>query len=173
MSMLIAEIERYLARSVSIIGRIIGIAFFIRFFILSPGVAIGRSMEPNFNNGHAFLVLKFPYFFSSPKRFDVVQWLNTEGHAVYIKRVIGLPGEHLTIKRNQVCIQDISKKETCLDEPYLAPETVTRVTRGQPFSWDIPPSTYFLIGDNRFVSIDSRNFGPIHQSSIIGKVLEW
>lgn len=170
--MLIAEIERYIKRSVSIVFRIIVIVCIVRFFLISPGRVIGRSMEPAFQNGDVFLVLKFPYLFHSPQRFDVVQFLSPDGKTVYIKRVIGLPGEHLMVKRNQVCIQHSLKNEICLGEPYLAPETVTRVTAGNPSSWDVPSSTYFLIGDNRLVSVDSRQFGPVHRTSIIGKILE-
>jgi signal peptidase I len=144
--------------------------FVTRFFIADFGVVSGPSMEPAFRDGSFFVVSKLPLFFRAPRRFETVQVLNPKQRdSVIVKRVIGLPGESLTFRQNRVCVSaPASPVERCFEEPYLSRQTVTR-SRTQTFQKvTIPPGSYFLLGDNRLVSADSRDYGPVKRDSILG-----
>lgn len=163
--------QKYVARVVSFTGWILFISFFTRFFILEPGLVSGASMEPNFHDGHYFLVIKPLYFFWPPQRFDVVQAVNPyQPDETLLKRVIGLPGETVRVKHNDVCIEKLGQAEICLDEPYLSELVLTQTAANQTLVWKLSPTEYFLLGDNREKSGDSRLFGPIERRSILGQV---
>lgn len=133
----------------------------IRYFLVQPFVVDGASMEPNFYNKEYLVINEISYRFNQPQRGEIVIFKNPENPSVYfIKRMIGLPGEKIEIKKGVVYIND-----QLLPEPYL-----------QHFSSaDYPartlgPDEYFLMGDNRSNSHDSRNIGPVNKKYIIGKV---
>lgn len=171
--MWLVAVEAYISRTVFIIVRILFFVFFIRFFIFEFGIVSGPSMEPRFRDGSVFMVMKAPYYVRAPERFDVVQFVNPENEQrLLIKRVIGLPGEIVSIKRNQVCIRKPSEpNDQCYNEPYLLPGTVTRDHGDHPNGVYLEPDMYFLMGDNRLVSFDSRDLGPINRKNILGLIL--
>lgn len=142
-----------------IIGIVISLFVVIptRFYIFSPFVVNGEAMSPAYNNNDYLLINKFSEDFS---RGDVIvfQYEKQPG-AFLIKRIIGLPGEKVEIKNGKVFIND-----RALNESYYSGETAgdTSVTLTQ--------DQYFVLGDNRTKSLDSRIFGPITKSSIEGKV---
>ena len=105
-----------------------------------------------------------------PKRLEVVQFLDPQTDQFFVKRVIGLPGEVILIKRNGVFVRTPDSMEFQLSEPYLRKDTVTAVAAGSPLEFVVPENTYFLLGDNRANSHDSRDFGPVHRRYIQGKV---
>ncbi|HSD82885.1 MAG TPA: signal peptidase I, partial [Anaerolineae bacterium] len=116
----------------------------------------GDSMEPNLHNGEYVLIDKISYLLHPPERGDVVVFVPPNGERDYIKRIIGLPGDTVEIKGGRVYVNDI-----VLDEPYLKNLTNT----------DMPASSvkegrYFVMGDNRNNSSDSRVFGAITPQSI-------
>ncbi len=170
--MWLIAVEAYISRTIFIIVRILFFVFFIRFFLFEFGIVSGPSMEPHFRDGSVFMVMKPPYFFRSPERFEVVQFVNPENEQrLLIKRVIGLPGEIVSVKRNHVCVRKPTEMtDVCLDEPYLAPQTVTRDHGDHPDGVYLKPNQYFLMGDNRLVSFDSRDLGPINRENILGLV---
>jgi signal peptidase I len=121
----------------------------------------GHSMDPTLRNGQYLMVNKLVYAFSSPQRGDVVVFRSPQDHSrVLIKRVAGLPGEEIVIVGGQLYVNGVA-----LDEPYVA--------GGQPSSsWGprvLEGDEYLLLGDNRNNSNDSRSFGPVRASEIIGK----
>ena len=139
--------------------------FIIRSFIAQPFLVSGASMETTFQNGNYLLIDELTYYFRSPDRGEVVVFKYPGDPSEYfIKRIIGLPGETLTIGGNQITITPLSGEVVTLDEPYLADTTRTfgekTVTLG--------PDEYFVMGDNRSNSFDSRNWGPLNKKSIIG-----
>ena len=146
----------------------LGLALFIRFFIAAPYVVSGASMEPNFDNWHYLIIDRVSYDLEDPERGDVIVFdLPQEEGRSLIKRVIGLPGETVVLQGQRVTVvNDEHPQGFTLDEPYLDPnnlggENNMRVTLGE--------SEYFVLGDNRRVSADSRLWGTLPRESIVGR----
>lgn len=143
----------------------------IRYFLIQPFYVKGASMEPNFFDKEYLIIDEISYRFNEPMRGDIVVFrypINPQEY--FIKRIIALPGEEIEIKNGEVVIygQD-SREGRILEEEYLSEEVKTygmssdRVKLGE--------NEYFVMGDNRNSSKDSRSFGPVNRSYIIGKVL--
>lgn len=133
----------------------------IRYFLVQPFYVEGASMEPSFYDKEYLIINEISYRFDQPQRGEVVILKSPEDQRYYfIKRVIGLPGEKIVMANGRVFIND-----KMLEETYI-----------QSFSNDDYPATtlgadeYFVLGDNRNNSSDSRKFGPIQRQTIIGKV---
>lgn len=128
-------------------------------------VVDGPSMQPNFHNGQRLLVNKAVYKFYEPERGDVVIFHppnNMQGD--YIKRIIGLPGESVKIIGGTVYIYKEDGNKLLLDEPYITEAA------GQTFVGEtVPENEYFVLGDNRNNSSDSRNDWTLPRQNIIGK----
>jgi len=138
-------------------------------FVYSVGIktsVIGASMEPCLYNGQSVLINKVVYSITEPKRGDVVVFLpnGNENSHLYIKRVIGLPGEKVTIQDGRILINGYFYEEDdsfdAIEDGGIAEATVT-----------LGEDEYFVLGDNRNNSEDSRsaNIGPVHVDTIIGK----
>lgn len=131
----------------------------------------GNSMEPALMEGDDVLVEKLSYLISSPRRFDIVIFRYRDGkndkeNRLYAKRVIGLPGETIQIIAGEVYLNGERLSEPQVSEPVLKPgRAVLPVTLGE--------EEYFLLGDNRNASADSRSsdIGNVHKRSILGRVL--
>ena len=166
--------KRYINSLALIIIQITVITFVIRFFIIEPGAVDGPSMEPMFNDSEIFLVNKLTYMHSPLRRFDVVQAVvnGNNGKIAIIKRVVGLPGEIVTVEKGKIFVETVEGKKFPLDEPYLKYGTLTKVRYGAPNKFYIPSDYYFLVGDNRGQSVDSRDTGPVHRKQINGKVIQ-
>lgn len=148
----------------------LGLALFIRFFIAAPYVVSGSSMEPNFDNWDYLITDRLSYRFSMPERGDVVVFnLPHESSRTLIKRVIGLPGETVEVQGNVVRITNTEHPEGfVLAEPYLASENLG----GPPnIKMELTDNDFFVLGDNRRVSSDSRTWGALPKDDIIGRVL--
>ncbi len=133
-------------------------------FIADRTSVIGDSMEPNIHNGDYFILNKISYRFSDVERFDIVVFPYNNGQSNYIKRIIGLPGEKVELKDGQIYIND-----EVLEEHFSVEQI--RIIGNQPFPIIIPEDEYFVMGDNRNDSSDSRyqDVGTIPRSDIIGK----
>ncbi len=140
---------------------LIVLVIFIRTFIVTPVRVNGTSMYPTLKNGEIMLLNKITYRFNNIKRFDIVV-INTQDDKI-IKRVIGLPGETLKFENNVLYINGQEVKETFLKE-----ETEDFDIRN--LSYDkIPSDCYFVMGDNRDNSKDSRMIGCVKKKQITGK----
>lgn len=148
------------------------IAVIIRYFLFTPIVVDGESMMPTLKDGDRMIVNKIGYTIGNPDRFDIVVFHAPEGKD-YIKRVIGLPGDYIEYKDDQLYINGKP-----FDEPYLD-EYKSEITDGtltQDFTLkDIDPSLevipegyVFVMGDNRRYSKDSRHIGVVSEEKIIG-----
>jgi len=142
------------------------IIFFGLQATVQPFIVDGPSMQPNFHNGQRLLVNKAVYkFFHEPERGDVVIFHppnNMQGD--YIKRIIGLPGESVEIIEGTVYIYKEDGNKLLLDEPYITEAA------GQTFRGDtVPENEYFVLGDNRNNSSDSRHGWTLPRQNIIGK----
>ena len=141
----------------------------IYLFIVQPHEVKGSSMEPTFQNNEYIITDKVSYRFGKPNRGDVVIFKAPVNPDVeYIKRIIGLPGETVMIENGRIYIDG-----KILNEPYL--EDLTPVFPGgfikEGVAASVPEDHYFVMGDNRPHSSDSREFGPIEKKLIIGKAV--
>jgi len=126
----------------------------------------GPSMTPNFHDGQRILVNKAVYRFHEPERGDVVVFLSPNSqHDDYIKRIIGLPGESVEIIGGTVYIYGGDDNVLSLDEPYIM-KPADKAFKGDT----IPDNEYFVLGDNRQNSNDSRLSWTLPRQNIIGKV---
>jgi len=145
---------------------VMAVLVMIYLFVISPQEINGQSMYPTFYNGEYILTNKVIYKLRFPKRGDVVIFKSPRNKEIdYIKRVIGLPGERVKLDNGAFYID--GKK---LDEPYIP---VENVLYGGSFLQDgeetiVPEGKYFVIGDNRPHSSDSREFGPVSLDDFIG-----
>ncbi len=140
----------------------------VRFFLFEPFLVRGESMEPNFHNFDYLIIDKFSYRFTEPKRGDVVVFRPPfDSKVYYIKRVIGLPGERILIENSKITIFNQEHPEgLVLKEDYLK----NHYTFGK-VDLTLGPDEYFLLGDNREASYDSRKWGPLKRKNIVGKVV--
>lgn len=137
------------------------LSFIIFKWVLLPIRAEGISMEPTYQSGSLNLVNRLAYRYRKPERGDIVGIRLAGPHLIYVKRIIGLPGEHLAIEHGQVYINGAP-----LNEPYV------KNRRG----WDVPevtltPREYFVIGDNRGMRAADHSFGRVDVSRILGRVI--
>ena len=140
------------------------IAFFVKYFIVDLTAVSGQSMEPTLQTGDIMIVNKIANNLGIDyKRGDIVIVNSPIEDKLYIKRVIGLPNDKIFIKDGSFYINDHK-----LNENYLKDNTITKETTFIN-SWNLESDEYFLVGDNREKSNDSRKFGPIKRSDFVGK----
>lgn len=139
----------------------------IRLFIAQPFVVSGTSMDSTFHDGEYLIVNQFSYHFSDPTRGQIVIFRNPKNESVFfIKRVIGLPGETVQISGTQVIIKNSNHPDGfVLKEPYLGS------TSSGNMSITLEKDQYFVMGDNRRASSDSRSWGTLPRSDIVGTPL--
>jgi len=136
-----------------------------RIFIAEPFIVSGSSMEPSFQSGNYLIIDKLSYRLGDPKRGDaIVLRYPLDKSRFFIKRIIGLPEETITMTDGDVYIsKNDGEKEEKIEEPYLKNKTV------ENFSVSLGEREYFVMGDNRPVSLDSRSWGVLERSFIKGK----
>jgi signal peptidase I len=140
-----------------IVGTIIALVIVvpIRLFVAEPFVVAGQSMSPHLNQGDFLIINKFDRTY---ERGDVVVFRSTVNNAYFIKRIIGLPSEKVQIKNGKLFINGNSVEEKFIALPIQGNVEVT-----------LAPDEYFVLSDNSAPSLDSRMFGPIKASDIVGK----
>ena len=166
LSQIFASITQFVFNTIEAVVIALALSIIFYLFIATPHEVVGRSMLPNFQSGEYLIGNKISYKFSEPQRGDVVIFEYNE-HTDYIKRIVGLPGEQIALQNGQILINN--KR---LDESHYLEGSV--LTAGGDYlqegtSVDIPNSHYFVCGDNRPNSSDSRDFGPISGDKIKGK----
>ena len=145
----------------------LAIALPFRFFIAQPFIVSGSSMEPTFLDKEYLVVDEITYRFQPPQRGDVVIFkypLDTSKY--FIKRIVGLPGEHVVVEGNRVIIYNKKNPQGFeLSEPYIKyPSTKTSNTT-------LKDDEYFTMGDNRDKSLDSRYWGPMPKKDLVGRAI--
>ena len=148
---------------------IIALVYVILHYVGQRTEVIGSSMNDTLSNEDNLWIDKLSYRFTDPKRFDIIVFREEETNKPLIKRVIGLPGETIRYK-NDILYVDGKK----IEEPFLADLKTTlaknTVLTDDIFETRIPYDAYFVLGDNRKISRDSRLFGVVIQEEVIGEV---
>ena len=134
---------------------VIILVILIKRFVVSPIKVNGSSMMNTLHDGDIMILNSAAYYFDDIKRFDIV--VINEGDEFIIKRVIGLPGETVEYKENQLYINGKLIKCNYSDEPT------------EEFKYKVEKDSYYVLGDNRTNSMDSRVFGTFKKNKIIGK----
>ena len=139
----------------------------VRYFLIQPFVVRGSSMETNFSSGDYLIIDEISYRFSQPQRGDTIVFKYPKNPAqYYIKRIIGLPGERVQISDGGVIVYNGAYPGGIeLEEFYLAEEIKTPGNIDQTLGSD----EYFVLGDNRDASSDSRVWGPVPKKLIVGR----
>ena len=145
---------------------IIAIVVVIRSFIVSPFQIEGSSMIETLENHEYIVINKFRYLFRTPERGDIVVFRPPSDESkFYVKRVIGLPGDRITVRDGYVYVRNSSGKDVKLSEPYLGSLNSGKTYRYPVHDgdttkevFDVPQGSYFVLGDNRQGSLDSRSF---------------
>ena len=166
---LIGQIKEFVWETVKVVVFSLAIIIPIRYFLIQPFYVKGASMEPNFFD-HEYLVIdEISYRLGEVKRGDVVVFkYPNDPRQYFIKRVIGLPGETIQIKDGKIFIINKDRPEgLLLNESGYLPNTHTQ---GQVDA-ELAPGEYYVLGDNRPNSYDSRRFGAINKASIVGRAI--
>lgn len=145
------------------------LAFLFVRFVAVRSVVEGHSMETTLSDGNNLIVEKVSYYFRDPERFEVVVFrLKEDPDTNYIKRVIGLPGELVEIREGLVYINGVQ-----LEDDHYCPELI-KDSKGKPMNREavlVQEGTFYVLGDNRNNSRDSRAIGTVTKSQIIGRAI--
>jgi signal peptidase I len=143
----------------------------VRYFLIQPFYVKGASMEPNFHDNEYLIIDELSYRFNEVQRGQVVVFRYPRNpQEFYIKRIIALPGEEIQIKDGLITIfNDNYPDGLIMEEDYLSPDLKTSYESTEKVV--VGPNEYFVMGDNRNASKDSRTFGPVNSEFVTGKVL--
>ena len=120
----------------------------------------GSSMNPTMDNGQYLLINNFSYYLNEPKHGDIIVFKHPNSDLNLIKRVIGVPGDHVVIQDRQVMVNGV-----LLNEPYIQADPT------YSGDWIVPDGEFFVLGDNRNSSSDSHSWGFLPERNIIGKAM--
>lgn len=159
--------------AIQVIGISVLTIVFLQYFVFQPNEVSGKSMYPYLEDKDRIITEKISYRLHEPERGDIVVFkypLNKSEE--FIKRIIALPGEQIQIKNNTVTIfNNENPTGFILEEEYLSPSAITngRAFLSEGKKVTIPENSYFVMGDNREGSSDSRQWGFISKNDIVGR----
>jgi len=137
----------------------------VRLFVAQPFIVSGASMDPTFSTGQYLIVDELTYHFEAPQRGDVIIFRYPKDPTqFFIKRIIGLPGEVVRVSGGNIYITKTDGSTMELNEPYIA-----NIGNGPDQTTMLGDSEYFVMGDNRPESSDSRIWGPVPAANIVGR----
>ena len=143
------------------------IVFPIRLFVAQPFIVSGASMDPTFHNGQYLIVDELSYRLEAPQRGEVIIFRYPKNpKEFFIKRIIGLPGEKVTVEGDTLTITKKDGSTLALAEPYIVNHG-----NGSNTTYSLTNDEYFVMGDNRPESSDSRVWGPLPRNNIVGRAL--
>lgn len=160
------KLGNFIFETVQIVIFAVSIFLFIYLLVAQPHKIKGDSMLPNFSDGEFLLTNKVSYRTGQPERGDIIVFQPPGADQDFIKRIVGLPGENVAVSGGGVFINGNK-----LVEPYVEPGVQTNPGKFFPDgeSRIVPVDSYFVLGDNRENSLDSRNFGFATGAKISGK----
>src|SRR3989338_4801605 len=158
----VAEVVKFVVLAVIIVVP-------IRVYVAQPYIVSGNSMYPTFKNGDYLVVDQLTYHFTEPQHGDVIVFrFHNNPSQFFIKRIIGIPGETVRIENGKLFIargEDEARVEIPVAEPYAGPGSFDSKTLA------LGDNEYFVMGDNRGASLDSRSWGPLSRDLIRGRAL--
>ena len=158
----VAEVVKFVVLAVIIVVP-------IRVYVAQPYIVSGNSMYPTFKNGEYLVVDQLTYRFAEPQHGDVIVFrFPNNPSQFFIKRIIGIPGETVRIENGKLFIargEDEARVEIPVAEPYAGPGGFESKTLA------LGDNEYFVMGDNRSASLDSRSWGPLSRDLIRGRAL--
>lgn len=165
------SLGKFILDLVIMIAVIFGIFYLLFHFVLVNVRVSGFSMQPTFENNERMISVR--HF--TPERNDVVALIPpkkaNDPHSLYVKRVIGLPGDKVTAKNDKMYINGKLIPEPYLDNKYKKADNAAGYTYTTNFTYKVPQGYYWVMGDHRDISKDSRKFGPVSRGNLVGKVV--
>jgi len=139
----------------------------VRYFLIQPFYVKGASMEPNFYDHEYLIIDEITYRLNKPHRGDVIVFrYPNDPRQFFIKRIIGLPGETVKLQKGVITVKNSQQPDGfVLNEDLYLPNTHTQGSQELKLNID----EYYVLGDNRVSSFDSRMFGPVKEDNIIGR----
>ncbi len=173
-SVLLSYLKRYLAGAGLALLEFIKVAVLagitialVRYYLFKPFYVKGASMEPNFYDREYLIIDELSYRLHQPKRGEVVVFRYPNNPKEYfLKRIIGLPGERIKLSEGVITVYNDEHPEGFAVKENYIPSDVT--TEGEKIM-SLSKNQYFVMGDNRPNSFDSRRFGPVDENLIVGK----
>lgn len=162
------ELKDFSIESIKIVILSLIVIAGIRMFIMQPFFVSGKSMEPNFHDGDYLIVDEISYRIGDPKRGDVIIFrYPNDPSEYYIKRIVGLPGEKIGINENEIKIYNVENPEgfELSEQLYIPENTITTGT----YTRELKNDEYYVLGDNRIASADSRVWGVLEEHFIVGR----
>lgn len=151
---------------VKTVATIVILAIVIRVFVIQPYIVEGQSMEQSFQNNDYLITEKISFRFREPQRGEVVIFHPPDNPSVnYIKRIVGLPEDKVEVKDGSVFVNDEK-----IYEPYLKSNEETLSPKNNDYVYILKEGEYFVFGDNRNHSRDSREIGAIPEENIVSRV---
>ena len=156
----LGALRHFVVEAIQVMAPALILALIVHLFLAQATIVYGQSMEPNLHPNQRLIVDKLSYRLHSPQRDDIVVVDLPDMEEMLVKRIVALPGETVEVRRGVVYVNGVAS-----GEPY--PHDLT--------PYDMPPRTlgplaYFVMGDNRGNSNDSRTFGPVTRDEIVGRV---
>jgi signal peptidase I len=158
---------RWISQTLTITGLAVGSYLFISHFLVESVTVVGVSMVPTLHNSQRYLLNRWVYYVHAPNRSDVVVLRDPSDNGFSVKRVVGVAGDSIELKAGRVLLNGQELKE-----PYLDPHTATFPNAGRAEqSFKCGAGQFFVLGDNRNNSVDSRVYGPVPRRNILGLVI--
>ncbi len=162
------DIISFLWETIKVVAVALLIVIPIRYFLFQPFIVSGDSMEPSFSNGDYLIVESLSYRVREPQRGEVIVFHYPEDPSFrHIKRIVGLPEETIIIDNNKVEIIPLNQQPFFMNEnDYL-----NSLTKPEKQEFVLEENEYFVMGDNRSASFDSRRWGSLPRENIIGRTI--
>ncbi len=164
---------RPVAEGIRTVLIVVGLAYVLRLAVFQPYIVEGASMAPYFSTHDYLIVDKLSYNFGTPDRGDIIVFrYPNDPRTNYVKRIIGLPGEQVVIENGRVRIINAQNPAGFeLEESFYLDETVkTTLPAASRSEFTVTPDHYFVMGDNRAASSDSREWGLLPRENVVGRV---
>jgi signal peptidase I len=162
-----SETKKNIIETVRFVVTVFALWLIIRIFLVQPFLVDGASMSPNFETNDYLIVDKLSYFFREPTRGDVIVFKYPSDTSKYfIKRIIGLPGETVTVRDGNTTVKTVAGRDVHINETF-----VQNTSDNDAKVLTLGAGEYFVMGDNRNQSFDSRAWGPLDKKYIGGRAL--